>query len=90
MSRRYLLNTPRNLPAKFQVNPSYFDQVLTRSSLVRAAISGQRRAFGGKRGASGNLQTTEPSGENAEPPHLYAENLCLGSPSARVEICVLH
>jgi hypothetical protein len=30
------------------------------------------------------------SGGNAEPPHLYAENLCLGSPSAYFEIRLLH
>jgi hypothetical protein len=48
------------------------------------------RSLREKRGTSGNLQTAEPPGENVEPPHLYAEILCLGSPSARVEIRLLH
>jgi hypothetical protein len=43
-----------------------------------------------ERGTSGNLQTVEPPGKNTEPPHLPAENLCLGFPSARFDIRLLH
>jgi hypothetical protein len=48
------------------------------------------RSLREKRGTSGNLQTIESLEENTEPPHLYAEKLCLGSLSARFEIRLLH